>query len=179
MDILLAPPPTYVPAVFGPATGFGKNSPWPPVLAAGRLLYRPFVSGTGELLGLMHIEESESLLVGQWVTYCTPEVVVMGMRLALEMLIAHPCRAILSDGSAATGDWSDLVPWMQYDMLPRLVSSGVRYIANVRSLDPAGRLAHQAYASYAAQYLTIRLFDDPQTARVWLRQQLAADDATR
>ncbi len=112
------------------------------------------------------------MLVGRWVGHCTPEAVAKGMHIALDLLALHPCRAILSDGSGATGDWSDLVPWMQYDMLPRLVELGVQLVANVRSPDPAGRLAHQEYARFAAQYLQIRLFDDPQSAREWLRQEL-------
>lgn len=138
-----------------------------------RLLNRPVLNDANELLGFMSIEEGGQLLVGRWVGHCTPDTVVTGMRAAIELLTVNPCRAILSDGSCATGDWSDLVPWMQYDMLPRLIATGVRYVANVRSSDPAGRLAHQQYAQHAAQYLTIRLFDQLEPARIWLREMLA------
>ncbi len=144
-----------------------------PTSAANRLLNRPIVGDRGELIGLMNIEEHGQLLVGRWVGHCTPDAVVKGMRVAHEMLTLQPCPAILSDGSAAVGDWSDLIPWMQYDMLPRLVETGVRFIANVRSPDPASRIAHQNYAQFASRYLTIRLFDEPGQAREWLHQLLA------
>jgi hypothetical protein len=142
--------------------------------AARRLLNRPILSENGDLIGLMNMEENGQLLVGRWLCHCTPEAVVAGMKTALELLALHPCRAVLSDGSAASGDWSDLVPWMQYDLLPRALAAGVRLIANVRSPDPASRLAHQDYARHAAQYVQIKLFDDAGLARRWLREQLAA-----
>ncbi len=145
----------------------------PGTLQNAARLNRPVVSAAGHLIGFLSIEEND-ILLGRWVGYCTPETVVTGMETALQLLTAHPCRGIISDGSMAMGDWSELVAWMQYDMLPRVVSSGVRYIANVRSPDPASRLAHQAYARVAAQIVTIRLFDDPRLARQWLREMLAA-----
>ena len=163
--------------------GSGGTTLLPGALAASgvvaRLLNQPILNHDGALLGFITIEESSELLVGRWLGHCTPETVVTGMSLALRLLSHYPCRAVLSDGSGATGDWSDLVPWMQYDMLPRLVEAGVQFIANVRSPDPAGRLAHQEYARHAAQHLTIRLFDEPQSAREWLRQELLASPAPR
>lgn len=177
METFSVSPLAYAPDIIGGnLRGVGSRLPTAGILlpgAAARLLNRPILNDAGVLLGLMTIEENRQLLVGRWVGHCTPDAVVTGMRTALDMLTLYPCRAVLSDGSGATGDWSDLVPWMQYDMLPRLVEAGVRFIANVRSPDPAGRLAHQDYARFASQYLRIRLFDEPRSAHDWLRQELS------
>ena len=137
------------------------------------LLNHPVFTTTGELLGFMSIEEGGQLLVGRWVGDFNAEKVEAAIRVSLDMVPLGPCRAVLTDGSGATGDWSELVPWMQYDMLPRLVELGVNLVAKVRSADPSARLAHQDYARFAARYISIRLFDDPHSARTWLRQMLA------
>ena len=135
-------------------------------------LHRSILSPTGAVLGTMDIEENGQLLVGRWLCESTPANLVTGLGVALELLGYHPCRAILSDGSEATGDWSDMRAWVEYEVLPQLVSLGVRFVANVRNPDPAGRLAHQKYAQYASNFLTINIFDDPATARKWLRPLL-------
>lgn len=82
---------------------------------------------------------------------------------------------MLSDGSTTLGDWSELLPWMQYDLLPRLVAVGIRYTANVRSPDAAARLAHVAYSHVANQHLRNEMFDEVEAARTWLLAQIASD----
>ena len=137
--------------------------------------HRLEIGQVSNVLEIMPIEEDGQLLVGRWSGYCTSEAIQESVRLGMEMITMstkQPPRAVLSDGSAAMGDWLDLVPWMQYDLMPRLIQAGIQFIANVRSADPAGRLAHQDYARVAAQYLKIRLFDDAASARQWLQQML-------
>ncbi len=134
------------------------------------LLNHPVFTAAGELLGYMSLEEGGQLLVGRWVGDFDAEKVEAAIHVTLNMIPPGlQCRAVLTDGSGATGDWSELVPWMQYDMLPRLVELGVNLVAKVRSADPSARLAHQDYARFAARYISIRLFDDPHSARAWLR----------
>jgi hypothetical protein len=129
----------------------------------------------GEPIGSISFEHDDQIMVGHWTGHCTPERVVTGLRAGIAQLHQHPCRAVLSDGSGARGDWSDLLSWMQYDLLPQLLTSGVRYVAAVRSADPSGRLAHQDYARFAAQFVNIRLFDDAAQARKWLHERLAEE----
>src|SRR4051812_45037660 len=111
---------------------------WPaPVGLRGTVPGQPILTPDGGLLGTVCLEENGRLLIDRWLGHCTPDNVALGMNRVLAILARHSCVAVLSDGSAATGDWLDLVPWMQYDMLPRLVGTGIRYVANVRSGDPA------------------------------------------
>ncbi len=151
---------------------FATNTARRATLPVDPLLQRAILSPSGAVLGTMCIEENGQLLVGRWLCESTPANLVTGMGVALELLRYHPCRAILSDGSEATGDWSDMLAWVQYEVLPQAVSLGVRFVANVRNLDPAGRLAHQKYAQHASNFLTIGIFDDPVVARNWLRPLL-------
>lgn len=144
-------------------------------LPIGDALNRPLFDDQGKPLGCMTLEEDGQILVGRWLGHCTPEAVMAGVRELLAVLRRHPCRAVLSDGSAAVGDWSDLIAWMQYEVVPQLVELGVQFAANVRSTDPAGRLAHQEYARVATQYVNLRLFDDPRAARQWLLKMLTEE----
>lgn len=138
----------------------------------GRIPNRPILGPDGQLLVSVSIEENGRLLVGRWHGHCTAEMVQYGMLRMLPTLERYRCVAVLSDGSAASGDWSELLPWMQYELLPRVVRAGVRFAANVRGENPASRLAHQEYAHRAGRYLGMRLFDDTATARAWLQQML-------
>nr|GFD59406.1 hypothetical protein [Tanacetum cinerariifolium] len=40
-------------------------------------------------------------------------------------------RRLLSDESQASGDWTDAMPWMQYDWMPGAVQHGLQAMAFV------------------------------------------------
>jgi hypothetical protein len=139
---------------------------------AGTSLVQKIVNQQGEVLGSIQIEPDLQLLIGHWQCDANPENIAVGLNAALEIVQHFRCRAIISNGTEGTGDWSDMLPWLQYQMLPDLLRHGIQFVANVSSSDPGGRLAHQKLAQQAAGILTLRLFDNLASARAWLEPLL-------
>lgn len=106
---------------------------------------------------------------------------MQGARAVCRALLHHGCPLVLNDLSATPGgDWSELLPWMQYDYLPRLAATGLRRMACVLPVDPAGRFSLQALMAGAPPVLQVALFETESAARHWLEREgalLAAEPA--
>jgi len=75
---------------------------------------------------------------------------------------------ILNDNSDSGGDWSEALPWIQYEWLPGAVAAGVRAMAYVFSPDRDNRFASQQFVEAVRPHMAIELFEDPELALAWL-----------
>ena len=75
---------------------------------------------------------------------------------------------ILNDNSDSGGDWSEALPWRQYEWLPGAVAAGVRAMAYVFSPDRDNRFASQRFVEALRPHMAIELFEDSELALAWL-----------
>ncbi|GAA4371002.1 hypothetical protein GCM10023185_46040 [Hymenobacter saemangeumensis] len=78
---------------------------------------------------------------------------------------------LLNDKRDAGGDWSEALPWLQYEWLPQALAVGIKALAYVLSPRHENGLATQQFVQAVRPHLAIELFDDLDEAVAWLRRQ--------
>lgn len=101
-------------------------------------------------------------LTGREVSYASQEVARVQAELHYPLL--------LNDKSNATGDWSEAMDWVEYEVLPQVLNSGLRAIAYVFSPDMHNQLISLRFFERVKQYLPIQMFYDLPSAWQWLRR---------
>jgi hypothetical protein len=138
--------------------------------AAQRLLTLPDAHGA-LLAEFDYFPERDTLWV-RWHGHLTAAAVVEATRVAIGLRPDGVApRRLLSDESQASGDWSEAVPWMQYEWLPGAARHGLQAMAFVASADPNGTSGDPGFLADARRLLAAKVFRDPLGAWHWLQQQ--------
>ncbi|WP_046243344.1 hypothetical protein [Hymenobacter terrenus] len=93
---------------------------------------------------------------------------------ALAEFFYHPDKSLLHvrwHGHLTSGDWSEALPWLQYEWLPQVLTAGVQAIAYVFSPDHANQFATQRFVEAVRPRMAIELFADLDMAVAWLVRQ--------
>lgn len=145
--------------------------PSPPP-AAQRLLALP--NAHGALLAKFDYFAAHDTLWVCWHGHLTPAAVVEATSIAIELRPQDTApRRLLSDESQASSDWSEAVPWMQYEWLPDAARQGLRAMAFVASANPAGTTGDPEFLADARRLMVAGVFRDALSAWHWLQQQAA------
>ena len=134
---------------------------------AQRLLSLPDVHGA--LLAEFDFFAEQQVLWVRWHGHLTGAAVVRGAQAAQRL--RHEGRApqrILNDNSHATGDWSEALPWVQYEWLPEAVASGLRAMAYVLSPDPVSQPNSHEFAQAVRRLIPLSIFRHPGPGWRWL-----------
>lgn len=123
------------------------------------------------------LEADGQLLMGWWLPGSTIEQVKLGFLELQRLLAVHRCPALLTDASAYVGDWSELIPWAGYEVLPAAMTTGLRYLAAVWPSDPANSLALYRWQAETQGVLQHRIFHDLASAHAWVLEALRSDAA--
>ena len=76
---------------------------------------------------------------------------------------------ILNDGGQGVGDWQELVPWLAFELAPKIAEEGVRAVAFLPPASAAGRLAmHSLTGEAPPSFLPLRMFLTETEGRAWL-----------
>ncbi|WP_201980931.1 hypothetical protein [Hymenobacter rubidus] len=78
---------------------------------------------------------------------------------------------ILNDKSDTGGDWSDALPWLQYEWLPLALAAGVKAMAYLFSPDRENLFASHQFVAALRPYMAIEQFEDVHAALAWLQAQ--------
>ena len=116
--------------------------------------------------------ESEMLYV-RWHGHLTGPEVIRGVSQGSQWRDQLRYSFILNDKSDTGGDWSEALPWLQYEWLPQAVQAGVRALAYVFSPDRENRFATDQFVVAVRPHLAIELFEDVDLALKWLFLQRA------
>jgi hypothetical protein len=111
------------------------------------------------------------VLGARWHGHLTGAEVVRGaqMEAGLRSQLHH--YRLLNDKRDTSGDWSDALPWLQYEWLPQAVTDGIRAMAYVFSPERENRFVSQEFILAVRPYMAIEVFDNPNRAYAWLLQQ--------
>lgn len=111
---------------------------------------------------------ADELLVVRWHGQLTGDAIVRGVEHGAAWRDQLHYSLILNDKSDTGGDWSDALPWLQYEWLPVALEAGVRAMAYVFSPDTENRFASQDFVTALRPHMAIELFEDLNTALAWL-----------
>ncbi|GAA4017966.1 hypothetical protein GCM10022408_34560 [Hymenobacter fastidiosus] len=128
----------------------------------------------GRLIASFRHYSDEQLLYVHWTGNLTGEEVIRVAKVAGAIQQALHCPLLLNDKTDATGDWSEALPWLEYEWLPLAIEAGLRAFAYVFSPDMRNQSISLEFAERVSQQMPIQLFYDVDTAWQWLRRQHAA-----
>ena len=112
-----------------------------------------------------------SLLYVRWHGNLTAPEVIQGVMEGTQWLEKYRFTRVLNDKRDATGDWSEALPWLQYEWLPQAVKSGLKAIAYILSPVLEARIVSQEFADSIQGQINISLFTNEEDARDWLEAQ--------
>lgn len=113
----------------------------------------------------------DALLYVRWHGHLTGPEVIRGAQQGVRWRGQLRYTRILSDTRDASGDWSDALPWLQYEWLPLALEGGVRAVAYVFAPSCDNLFASRQFVAALRPHLAIRLFDDLAAGAAWLLTQ--------
>jgi hypothetical protein len=123
-------------------------------------------------------------IYANWIGNHDGASVKRGCELIMDILEAKKCNKLLNDNRLALGNWSDAVPWLLQDYLPRVEKKGLRALAWVLSPSTLTRLNTMQVFNSLTSTIHLQVFHEFGLAKQWLhanpetlRQQIAFPDA--
>ena len=117
-----------------------------------------------------HLPPGEVLYV-RWHGNLTADEVIRAVAESAALMTSHPFTRVLNDKRETSGDWSEALPWLEYEWLPLAVAGGVRAIAYLLSPDLESQIVSQYFMDSIGRKLHTALFLHEEPARRWLQQQ--------
>ncbi|MFA1770414.1 hypothetical protein ACD591_03860 [Rufibacter glacialis] len=103
-----------------------------------------------------------------WIGIQSLETVVMGGNLVLTMLREKSCPAILNSNRELIGPWESSANYMAQKWAPSAKRLGLQYFAHVLSPGIFGRRSFDLFLQLLTTPLTVKSFEDEETADAWL-----------
>ena len=107
----------------------------------------------------------------RWHGNLTAAEVVRGVKAGSALMEIYPFARVLNDKRDTSGDWSEALPWLEYEWLPQAVAAGLRASAYLLSPAPEAQMVSQEFVRLVRQRLHIVLFLREEEARHWLSSQ--------
>ena len=124
----------------------------------------------GAPLAEYYYRAETALLYIRWHGQLTAAEIIRGVEGAMLLLAAHPFRRVLNDKRDTGGDWSEALPWLQYEWLPRAVAEGIQAIAYILSPDLPAQVVSLEFVESVQPHLHVSLFTSEAEAQRWLAQ---------
>lgn len=93
-----------------------------------------------------------------------------GCDLIYDLLVAKNCTKLFIDNRLALGDWSEAIPWILEEFVPRLEKKGIKAIGWVLSPSMIHRLTSLELIKAMNTSLQVELFNEFSAAKQWLKQ---------
>ena len=116
------------------------------------------------------LPDSAELYV-RWHGQLTAAEVIRGVQAASQWRSQYSFERILNDKRDTGGDWSEALPWLQYEWLPLAVAAGIRAIAYILSPDLEAQIVSQEFVEAVGSRLNVALFTTEAEAQSWLVAQ--------
>ena len=110
------------------------------------------------------------VLYVQWHGNLTADEVIRAVTEGSKLLATHPFTRVLNDKRETSGDWSEALPWLEYEWLPLAVAGGIRAIAYLLSPDLESQVVSQEFMDDIGRQMHTALFLHEEPARLWLQQ---------
>ena len=112
-----------------------------------------------------------SFLYIRWHGNLTAAEVIQGVMKGTQYLEKYSCTRVLNDNRDATGDWSEALPWLQYEWLPQAITAGITAIAYILSPVLEAQIVSLDFVAAMQNQIHIALFLNEKDARNWLEAQ--------
>lgn len=113
----------------------------------------------------------QELLYIRWHGHLTGPAVIRAAQQALKLGKEHRYVKVLNDKRDTGGDWSEALPWLQYEWLPQAVAAGLRAMAYILSPDLHAQMVSYEFVEAVQDHLDVALFTVEAEAELWLQQR--------
>ena len=141
------------------------------MLTAHAVPLATLADGYGAPLAEYYLFPESALLYIRWHGQLTAAAVIRGAMAAVELLKRHPYGRVLNDKRDTGGDWSEALPWLQYEWRPQAVTAGIRAIAYLLSPDLSAQFVSREFGEAMKSQIQVALFTSETRARRWLQAQ--------
>jgi hypothetical protein len=132
----------------------------------------------GNLYLSITYDAANKWVYSNWLGYQTYDSVVSGAEACLVSLQENQCPYLLNDNRHLLGLWDEAVGWTITDWVPRVIELGLTHFAHVVNPDSMATLTADSLYHGVHRRLKMRVFDDIEIAKAWLRDaQQAASNA--
>ncbi|MBO2009349.1 STAS/SEC14 domain-containing protein [Hymenobacter negativus] len=114
---------------------------------------------------------TNAILYIRWHGHLTAAAIIRGVTAAMQQIEEHPFRHVLNDKRDTGGDWSEALPWLQYEWRPLAVAAGIRAIAYILSPDFNAQLVSSEFVEAMYGQINVSLFVSETEAIRWLQKQ--------
>ena len=111
------------------------------------------------------------LMYVRWHGQLTGTEIIRAVQQGVQWRNRFQVTRLLNDKTDTGGDWSDALPWLQYEWLPLARGMGLQAVAYVFSPDRENQFATQKFVAALRPHLPIELFEHVPDATAWLISQ--------
>ena len=111
------------------------------------------------------------ILYVHWHGNLTADEVIRAVSVGSKAMASYRYTRILNDKRNTSGDWSEALPWLEYEWLPLAVARGIRALAYLLSPDLESQVVSQEFMEAVSQHVHTGLFLHEEPARLWLLEQ--------
>ncbi|WP_018479748.1 hypothetical protein [Pontibacter roseus] len=126
-------------------------------------------TATGKLFLTIYFDEQENWVYNDWSGYVSPENVEQGSLAVLAALEKYKVPYGLNDNRHLVGRWDQSVDWIEQQWIPRATAAGLRYYAHVVDGESFAAASSADMLNRVQGRFRMRIFQDMQEARDWLR----------
>ena len=141
------------------------------MLTAEATLLTTLTDSYGAPLAEYYFFPDNALLYVCWHGQLTAAEVVRGVLEAMRLREEHAFRRVLNDKRDTGGDWSEALPWLEYEWLPKAVAAGIRAIAYILSPNLEARIVSREFEEAVRSQIRISLFTTEEEAQDWLQTE--------
>ena len=123
----------------------------------------------GAPLAEYYFYPEKALLYICWHGQLTANEVIRGAIEAGKWMDEYPYRLVMNDKRDSGGDWSDALPWLQYEWLPRAVKTNVQAMAYILSPDLHAQIVSRRFIDIVQNEFQVALFTSETEAWNWLQ----------
>ena len=125
----------------------------------------------GEPLVDLYFVEADALLFLHWHGHVTADEIVRAATTGSQWRAQYSYQRILNDKRAASGEWSEALPWMLFEWTPRAVAFGIRAMADIVARPFGYQPVNEAFAEAVRDQLPVAVFTDEAEALRWIRSK--------
>ena len=139
------------------------------MLTAEATLLTTLADGYGAPLAEYYFFPDNSLLYVCWHGQLTAAEVIRGVLEGTRLNERYSFQRVLNDKRDTGGDWSEALPWLEYEWLPKAVAAGIRAIAYILSPNLDAQIVSREFVEDVRSQIHVSLFTTEEDARDWLQ----------
>lgn len=123
----------------------------------------------GQIYLTITFDAKRNLIHNFWYGLLSVDNVKEGATEVLDLMKITKCANLLNDYREIIGSWSLANDWIEKEWTPRALNLGLKQFAHVVSSGIYGELSAREMQNRAGSKFEMRLFQDVNTAKDWLR----------